>query len=92
MAAGAFTSAWQQLAGGRVHGLAVSQNAAEILREDGVPDSANVTAWLASQDRLEAGRALDVDLARAVGPKDVVLVDEASMVGTMQLDRVRSRQ
>jgi hypothetical protein len=89
-AAGAFTGAWQQLAGGRVHGLAVSQNAAEILREDGVPDSANVTAWLASQDRLEAGRPLDVDLPRAVGLKDVVLVDEASMVGTMQLDRVRS--
>jgi AAA domain len=89
-AAGALTGVWQQLAGGRVHGLAVSQNAAEILREDGVPDSANVTAWLASQDRLEAGRPLDVDLTRAVGPKDVVLVDEASMVGTMQLDRVRS--
>src|SRR4051812_11990186 len=89
-AAGAFTGAWQQLAGGRVHGLAVSQNAAEILREDGVPDSANVTAWLASHDRLEAGRPLDVDLARAVGPRDVVLVDEASMVGTIQLDRVRS--
>ena len=89
-AAGAFTGAWQHLAGGRVHGLAVSQNAAEILREDGVPDSANVTAWLASHDRLDAGRPLDVDLPRAVGPRDVVLVDEASMVGTMQLDRVRS--
>src|SRR3954469_11560746 len=88
--AGTFTGAWQELGGGRVHGLAVSQNAAEILREDGVPDSANVTAWLASQDRLEAGRPLDIDQARAVGPLDVVLVDEASMVGTTQLDRVRA--
>ena len=36
-AGGAFTGAWRDLAGGRVHGLAVSQNAAEILREDGSP-------------------------------------------------------
>jgi hypothetical protein len=36
----------------------VSQNAAEFLREDGVQNTANVTAWLSSQDRLEAGRPL----------------------------------
>ena len=67
----------------------MSQNAAEILREDGIVNSANVAAWLASQDRLEAGHPLAVDCERAVGPSDIVLVDEASMVGTADLDRVR---
>jgi hypothetical protein len=88
-AAGALTGAWRDPKGGRVHGLAVSQNAAEILREDGIVNSANVAAWLASQERLEAGRPVPVDYDRAVGPSDIVLVDEASMVTTADLDRVR---
>lgn len=88
-AAGALTGSWQELKGGTVHGLAVSQNAAEVLREDGVVNSANMAAWIAAQERLEAGNPLPSDLAHAVGPYDIVLVDEASMVGTAELDRVR---
>lgn len=86
-AAGALSGAWDELSGGgRVQGLAVSQKGAEVLTEDGV-DASNIAAWLAGQERLAVGRGLDDD--RAVGPRDILMVDEASMVGTADLTRIR---
>jgi conjugative relaxase-like TrwC/TraI family protein len=95
-AAGAFANAWSETTGGRVVGLAVSQIATTVLRDDGVTDAANVAAWLAAQDRLAAA---DVAVAGAhalddpwrLSPRDVVMVDEASMVSTSDLDAIRRR-
>ena len=88
---GALAGAWGDLSGGgRVQGLTVSEIAAQVLRQDGVETTRNLTAWLAAQDRIADGRALPVDEAVQVGPRDVLLVDEASMIGTAQLDRVRA--
>jgi conjugative relaxase-like TrwC/TraI family protein len=88
-AAGAFAGAWQHLTGGRVVGLAVSQVAAMVLRDDGIDAARNVTQWLITQDRLTAGSTVAEDRAWRVGPRDVVMVDEASMVATADLDRIR---
>ena len=88
---GALAGAWGDLSGGgRVQGLTVSEIAAQVLRGDGVEVSRNLAAWLAAQDRIAAGRALPADEALRVRATDILLVDEASMVATAQLDRVRA--
>lgn len=96
---GAFAQAWADLSeGGRVQGLTVSEIAAQTLRADGVQVTRNLAAWTAAQDRLMAAGnhdgaarpALPGDEEVRVRPQDVLLVDEASMVGTAQLDRVRA--
>jgi conjugative relaxase-like TrwC/TraI family protein len=76
-AAGALAHAWGDLTGGRVVGLAVSKIATEVLRDGGIPDAATVAAFLSGDTPL--------------GPADVVMVDEASMVGTFELAAVRER-
>src|SRR5207344_2584354 len=60
-AAGALAALWSDLAGGRVVGVAVTQVAADVLVDDGVPDSANVAAFLAAQNRLDGDRPLPGD-------------------------------
>jgi conjugative relaxase-like TrwC/TraI family protein len=92
-AAGALANAWSDLTGGqgRVMGLAVSKVAAQVLADDGIDLSRNVAQWLAGQERLGTGRGDAEDAAFVLGPLDVVLVDEASMVGTSALERVRAR-
>ncbi|MDQ1248939.1 MAG: hypothetical protein QG597_3313, partial [Actinomycetota bacterium] len=92
-AAGALANAWSDLTAGegRVMGLAVSKVAAQVLADDGIGLSRNVAQWLAGQARLDAGRGDTQDAAFALGPLDVVLVDEASMVGTSALETVRAR-
>jgi hypothetical protein len=60
--AGALAGVWGELSGGgRVVGLATSQNAAEVLAADGLPVTANLTAFRLAQHRLTDGRGLPVD-------------------------------
>jgi hypothetical protein len=97
-AVGALAGAWENLTAGegRVFGLAVSRVATDVLRDDGVPLSRNVTAWLNTQTRLDE-RGLDStgpqgpDGPWQLHPTDVVLVDEASMVSTADLTAIRQR-
>jgi conjugative relaxase-like TrwC/TraI family protein len=88
-AAGALSGAWEAHTDGVVHGMAPSEVAARVLVQDGVLNSDNIDKWIAAQDRLEAGRPLLEDFRRAVGPRDIILVDEASMARTGQLARIR---
>ena len=88
--AGSLAGAWSELTGGRVIGLAVSQVATLVLREDGIEASRNITQWLGTQQRLDDGTAHDADRAWVLGPRDIVLVDEASMVTTRDLEAIRS--
>ncbi|MBB6571712.1 MobF family relaxase [Kribbella sandramycini] len=87
---GALASAWtdQSLwAGGeqrRVIGLAASQIATDVLAADGVP-AMNVSRWLATQRRLEAGTGTLEDLGRKLRGGDLVVVDESSMTNTNDL-------
>lgn len=89
-AMGALAGAWAGLsAGGRVQGLTIAQSAAGVLRHDGVQVTANCAAWLGAQARVAEGRTGRNDLQYVIQPTDVVVVDEASMVDTATLTRIR---
>ncbi len=95
--AGLLDTVWRDLTageegtpGGRVIGVASTQVAADILREDGVSDTANVAAFLAAQRRLTGGSPIPADSALQLGAHDVLLVDEASMVDTYALTRLQA--
>ncbi|MEU7843966.1 MobF family relaxase [Micromonospora sp. NPDC049114] len=85
---GAVAKALSDLDGGRVFGLATSQIATEVLADDGVT-AMNTARWLLVQDRLAAGTASLDDMRWALNDNDIVVVDEASMVDTPDLDRIR---
>ncbi len=94
-AAGTFAHAWADLTTadgqpGRVVGLAVSQIATQVLRDDGIEDARNITQWLDVQDKLTAGSTHPADTAWTLRPTDVVMVDEASMVATADLHRIHT--
>jgi conjugative relaxase-like TrwC/TraI family protein len=83
--------AWAELAdGGRVIGLATSQIATQVLTDDGISHARNIARWLATQHRLSTGSSGPQDEAWRVGPRDLVVVDEASMVATADLTRIRT--
>ncbi len=96
---GALDSAWRDLTtaagvdsprtGGRVLGLTVAQIAADVLREDGVADTANLAAFLAAQARLTDGRRAPERPRWQLTARDLVVIDEASMVDTATLTRVQ---
>ncbi len=78
---GAACEAW--MAQGRnVYGAALSSVASENLRDCGIKDSRTLAAWLIEWKRAEAepgGRA------RGLTSRDVVVIDEAAMVGSEQM-------
>lgn len=87
---GVLSEAWSDLAqGGRVVALAVSQNAANILADDGVEATANVAAFLAAQDRLAAGKGTEADRAMRLIARDLVVLDESSMLDERQVTRIK---
>ncbi|WP_431881598.1 MobF family relaxase [Micromonospora chalcea] len=85
---GAAAKALDEIDGGRVFGLATSQIATEVLADDGVT-AMNTTRWLMTQDRLASGKATLDDMRWALNENDIVVVDEASMVDTADMDRIR---
>jgi conjugative relaxase-like TrwC/TraI family protein len=88
--AGAIAQLWADLGdGGSVIGVATAQVAADVLRDDGVADTANIAAFLAAQGRLADGRPLPDDERLRLGARDVLLVDEASMLDTSALTALR---
>jgi hypothetical protein len=91
--AGTLAAAWGDLTEGqgRVVGLAVSEIATKVLQDDGISASRNVSQWLAAQDRLSAGAFEGDDGQWQLRERDVVMVDEASMISTAQLDAIRAR-
>jgi conjugative relaxase-like TrwC/TraI family protein len=88
-AVGAINSAWEDL-GRRVHGLATTEVATGVLREEGLT-ARNISQWLACQDRLANGRGIEGDEQYAVASGDVVVVDEASMTSTADLLAVQQQ-
>ncbi|MEV6013639.1 MobF family relaxase [Streptomyces sp. NPDC051976] len=72
--------------GGRLIPLAPSARAAKVLQGDlGVP-AHTLHSWLHQRDRATSGKVVD-DLFH-LSDRDVVLVDEAGMAGTLLLDKV----
>ncbi|WP_307799066.1 MobF family relaxase [Pseudonocardia alni] len=87
---GMMARAWTDpdLTGGperRVFGLATAQAATTVLAEQGLT-ARNIAAWLATQDRLTAGRPRDdTDLGFRLHAGDIVVVDESAMTDTPAL-------
>lgn len=86
---GVLAQAWADLTGGRVLGLATSQIATEVLADDGVT-AMNTARWLATQGRLAAGTGAPADQAWRLASRDMLVVDEASMVDTAVLEKIRT--
>jgi conjugative relaxase-like TrwC/TraI family protein len=87
---GRFAEAWEDLSGGgRVVGVATAQVAANILRDDGLQYTHNTAAFLAAQIRLADSPASGDEQLR-LGPRDVLVVDEANMLDTSSLTRLQA--
>lgn len=85
---GAVSAAWQDLTGRKVVGVATSEAATNVLRDEGLT-AKNTTQWLQAQDRLAAGRPAPDDHRWIVDEGDIVVVDEAAMVDHATIERVR---
>ncbi|WP_078894846.1 MobF family relaxase [Streptomyces sp. NRRL S-1022] len=88
--AGAIHDTWTQQCG-PVIGLTVSQRAARVLSEEGVRNAQNIAKFLDVHRRLESGApvAEDERAAFQLQSGQLILVDEASMAETGQLDEIR---
>ncbi|NUU20302.1 MAG: relaxase domain-containing protein, partial [Streptomycetaceae bacterium] len=84
----ALTEAWESQPGHRVLGLASGQRASDVLAEEGIERTANIAKFLTEQTRIAEGAPVD-ELYR-VGAGDLVIVDEAGMTSTQDLDAVRA--
>ncbi|WP_393101431.1 MobF family relaxase [Streptomyces sp. LN325] len=88
--AGAIHDLWTQECG-PVIGLTVSQRAARVLSDEGVRNAQNVAKFLDTNRRLESGAPVAEDERSAFQLQrgQLILVDEASMAETGQLDEIR---
>ena len=72
---GTLAGLWPELAGGRVVGVATAEIAAQVLAAEGIGRACNIARFIAA-----AGRGAPV-----LGPGDLLVVDEASMVATADM-------
>ena len=70
---------WTAVTGGRVIGVTLSTNAARVLAGEGLTSAVNIAQFLG---RLEDGGSRG---AMRAGPRDIIVIDEASQVGTRDL-------
>jgi conjugative relaxase-like TrwC/TraI family protein len=86
---GVLAQAWQNPAlwdgqQRRLVGLASSQIATEVLAGEGLAGR-NIARWLATQQRLDEGKAFGDDRDWRLAPGDLVVVDESAMADTTDL-------
>ena len=79
---GALAHVWEQQIGGRVLGVATSNIAARVLVEDGL-NAVNTRRFLARFEPDAQGRVRE-----RLRPEDLIVVDEAGMSSTSDLDRI----
>jgi hypothetical protein len=85
---GVLNEAWPELTGGRVFGIAASEQATNELRADGLQYALNITAWLAVQQRLAEGRPIPSDQDYVLGPDSKLVIDELSMASTQTVLKI----
>ncbi|MER6816445.1 MobF family relaxase [Spirillospora sp. NPDC000708] len=71
--------AWRQTMGAPALGLTTSQNAAGVLKREGLDEAMNIARWLRAVDQGES----------SLRPGQLVVVDEASMVSTEHLAQIQ---
>lgn len=72
---GTLADLWPKLTGGQVVGVALAENAAQVLAAEGLPDAHNIARFLAMAGRGQA----------ALAAGDLLIVDEAGMVPTAEV-------
>ena len=72
----ALAKAWHEITGGRVIGLTLSENAARVMAGEGLAEAWNITRFFANRV--------------PVGPRDRLVIDEASQVSTTDWARISS--
>jgi conjugative relaxase-like TrwC/TraI family protein len=87
----AFADIWTHATGTPALGLTTSERARQVLEDEGFKRSANISRWLAAQDRIAAGRAQPYDADYEFVAGQVIVVDEASMVSTQHLAAIQAR-
>ncbi len=75
----AYARAWTAVTGGRVVGVTLSTNAARVMTTEGLAEAVNVAQALGRREDGSTGRTLQL------GPRDVVVIDEATQVSTEDL-------
>ncbi|WP_431776327.1 MobF family relaxase [Streptomyces cucumeris] len=86
----ALTEVWEAHEGRQVIGLASGERAAQVLADEGLTNVANISMLLKKHDDIAAGRNVpDADKYR-IAPGTLLIVDEAGMTNTPDLDRVRA--
>lgn len=79
----------EQVWGSGATGFTVAETAAQVLRREGMAQAFNIERFLAFRKRVEAGTASDTDRIKFAVPQGgVVVVDEASMLETGQLQQL----
>ncbi|MCX4462432.1 AAA family ATPase [Streptomyces sp. NBC_01728] len=86
----ALTEVWEAHDGRQVIGLASGERAAQVLADEGLTNVANISMLLKKHADMAAGKNVpDADKYR-IAPGSLVIVDEAGMTNTPDMDRVRA--
>ena len=86
----ALTEVWEACENRQVIGLASGQRAAEVLRDEGITNVANIDMLLLKNTALAEGKNVP-DADKYLIPRGaLVIVDEAGMTNTRHLNRVRA--
>lgn len=85
----ALTEVWESH-GGKVIGLASGQRAAEVLRDEGVENVANIEMMLIANRSIAEGRPIANAEKYRIPAGALVIVDEAGMTDNTDMDQVRA--
>lgn len=85
---GVANRAWKDLTGGRMIGMAVSEQGTDVLRDAGLI-AKNTAQFEAVQTRIAEHRASQADLEWEIQPNDILVPDEASMAETDRVVKIQ---
>ena len=86
---GALAQLWRDGFQTDVFGIAVAQNAVQVLRQESIEHGANVSQFLAAHERMRTGSATTEDRNRySLRRNQLVVIDEASMISTVDMTKV----
>ncbi|WP_329167580.1 AAA family ATPase (plasmid) [Streptomyces sp. NBC_01717] len=86
----ALTEVWEAHEGRQVIGLASGERAAQVLADEGISNVANISMLLKKHDDMAAGKHVPDAEKYRIAPGSLVIVDEAGMTNTPDMDRVRA--
>ncbi|MEU5547174.1 MobF family relaxase [Streptomyces sioyaensis] len=86
----ALCEVWEAHENRQVLGLASGERAAQVLADEGIENVANISMLLKKNEDMAAGKAVEDAEKWRIRPGQLVIVDEAGMTNTKDLDRIRA--